>query len=1064
MATQEFLDEWRHGRGELSTLARIELPRSNGSQTDYLYVSQREVSTYPGTNTGDPGRLWLSMVKDFMPIHGRGGFATTEIALCTSGMVLYADRPVTFPGSPTVTKTVKQSLSIHDWYAAKVTIWRYLHALRDFDHAQEVFHGDVIDLNVDGDEVTLQLRQRTDWNRPVAPRYVTKREYPRSTDDAVGLPLPSDYGNISGLGLRRPWPSPYGTAYSALEHLRTNKRVVKGLLVDTGRGSGLTNPAARVLVAGHVCTSVVDTTQGTMVFMDRDGMLCLMRAPGGNIINGQTEAGITLPDNMDFAWLGLAPAEVIPVANSAYNPRHALDPSDTTYATLDFAAGYRELRIKLPSIPGPGDLVGWNAVIGYWSSAAFGGCGFTISDDAISTQTNLITPLPVKTTPGEALSATFGTSGWGGFPTPDEPWSFGTNRMLRVYYDPSYGTQGGWCRIFFIGVMVQFKPRQELLQTAKFTGQFRTVPRPRGAGRPFSSHSTYKEPVMEPATTELRGKFYANVKGMKDQDGSYTDTINALIEKLPDIARHVLVARGGQHYHNQVEHGEPYGTPTFGSFIDAREALKDANGRDSLFAFGISEKTDVRTILEWLTSCGCCQIFISPYDDKFKIVVWRPEMPVDYPLTIKRQMIESPTGPTVGRVPKTDLLTSITVAYGRNEFTGGYEHESTLAHDRSIAGYDFRNLRDEYMTVVASESDRLNFTPIGFSAAVALLTPGDYTPQGFCEHLKAQMDSAAPSSRKYMVCHGTTVSSNYNDRVDITNPSALSALVAPGTYATMSSLAAAVQAALVSVDATWTVRYDAPTMKFVVRTTGASRQIPGGTSGTDPVRGRSVWSLLGFSRILGNLSVPANTDVFANDVRLENHISITSLDTRTTYPLQSGSFGSDSATIRHCGDLLGAPVDADIMGDDFTHGSVCFFTPKGNREQLMRDLANLYGARRELNVQGRCIYDTPTARRLRNVLADLFAFPRAPITFSTLYMPDVERGNVFLTDEDVDETGAFSGDRSDGSWGDKKFAVAEFVHHLGPTRLASDIVAVQVGTIEEVLAGWGYGWGYSWGA
>ena len=233
--------------------------------------------------------------------------------------------------------------------------------------------------------------------------------------------------------------------------------------------------------------------------------------------------------------------------------------------------------------------------------------------------------------------------------------------------------------------------------------------------------------------------------------------------------------------------------------------------------------------------------------------------------------------------------------------------------------------------------------------------------------------------------------------------------------------------------------------KVTVTKLSGTRTILAGASATAVERAESGWASLGFSQILGNITVTASpTMVTAHDDRFVDHIWIQSLHSVTDYLFQSGTNGADSATaVRHCGDLLGATAANDILGSDSTHGSMCFYCPKGVREQALKKTATRYGARREVEFEGRAIYDTDVALQLRNRVADLLGRPRSTIRFNTTKAPDIERGQVIEFWPDMDDF-AYPGLGSDGKWTGKRFVVTEAVHNLGPTSRDTTIVAVEV--------------------
>ena len=1014
MATTAFLAAWRSYNRHPEVLAKIDLKSLDGLSTKTIYAATAPVTTPDAVN-------WEPLILDVAPIRTQGSLGSTDIALAGTSIRL-ENRKAGFQTSGTILNL----LSAYRFVGSTVTIYLWERGLTSFADAAQVFKGTVLSCEAAVDGITLELRQRTDWNKPVTPRYVNKKDYPRTPEASAGLPLGLFYGNIPGLWLRRPWPSPFATGYHALEHLRGGRQVAKAVMVDSGRGGGAAvNPDARVLIAGHACKSIIDVTKGTMMFMERDGRLALLESPS-SVINSSTEAGIKLADNFDFAWLGLPPAEVLVNANSAFNPRHALEPNDVTFVYLDWTAGYRDLRMRMPTLPDITYIsLTSQIVVGYQSSSGLAGLQVALWDEALTTNQPSAVTLPVKTTPGE-----FGTSG-------AFDWDSVNNPIMRVRFDAT-ASPAGWAKIFFIGLIFRFRPREEILQTERFMGRYRTVPRPERGTR----KGPFQLPVMEPAVTELQGKFYGNIQGYADDgSGTYTGVASALIERAPDIVRHLLITYGGQTA-AQVEND----ANIFGSFLEARGVLKDLRGQDLLYALSVSDGTDMMTVLAWLAQSAFVQVFLSPLDDKFKLIVWRDSMPVDYSRVFTPDDVVGPLGLHVELTPHSEVITGVKVAYGFNGFSGAYEQETTLAHDRSVAGYEFRNLRDEYLTVVAGVNDRMDFISDGITV-VASLTPGDYTQQSFAEHVRAQMEVAPGilEGTTYLVGHGAKVVAGWNDRLEINDGAVKTATIAAGDYATMEALATAAQTALNAVSSLWLVAYvrSGNTGKFTVsKNTASTRTIMAGANSTSLVRTKSGWATLGIVQFNGDIPVAQTPSVFTADHdRFEEHYWLMGLLVRFDILWQGGVNGTDSATgSRHCADLLGFPADSNV---ELASG-YCAFSPKGIREQAMKKAADRYGARRDLSIEGRALYDTRTARDTRNRMADLMSKPRVVVSFATDRAPDLERGRVIAFSSDFDAILPYPGPDSDGLWAGKGFVVTETEQHLGPTAFYTRVVAVSI--------------------
>lgn len=1077
MATPEFLELHRSGLGNLSWLATIALARADGTQTDTLYVSTREVLTGVNSLTGEPGRLFAALATAFSPVSMRTQFCGTDLPMATGGLTLELDRTVTFPAGvgPAITQTIRQSRATHAWMGARVMIYRSYAELLDAKHQQLILPGIVVDLEPDDDTLGLVLRQRTDWNRPVTQRYVNRQDHPRAPEDSVGLPAGGRvYGRITGPAMRRPnasagWPA---VCYDGIEQLRKPARTTKAIVVDSGRGVPTASPNAdaKVLVASHALKSIVDSNAGTMVWLESDGgEMVRLEAPGGSLVNAATGSGILIPDGCNFARVAVPPRAFVPDTYAAKYAVHALEPNDVRYALLDQAANYRFLRTQMADVGKHGLPLTIRAILGYQSSATLTGCvlGPCLYGGSVLLPTNTAVhkTVPASTTP-TLVAIDFAFGGWNGAASsywwPDTPWDWGDQFCLQVLFDQTNAHGRGlpdsqqWLRIFFMGLSVNVVLDETLLEASRFTGQYRTVPR--GPGQ----HWPYKMPVIEPAITEFRGKLFAAPQGRPD-DGptSVTGIPNSLIERAPDLLQHLLLDAGQEAAAN-IETGSGSG-----SFNVARQYLRWVDGSDLVYSLGISEETDVMTALSWLTSNALMQAHLSPYDDRWRLNVWRTPMTVDYPWALSRYDIMNPRGPKVGATPGPDLITGVRVSYAYDERTGAYAQEASISPTRSVAGYAFRNLRDQCLTVTAGVNDRLDFTPNGRPLQTATLTAGDYEPDTAIQHLRARMDAATGvDQNKYMVSYGALIILGYNDQIRVFDTaSTFTVYVAAGYYATMGALATAVQTALNGAGiGGWSCRYSAG--RFYIKNTHAGATLKVGTSQTDPERAQGALSALGYSFILGDRTLASGVELPSDDVRYEDHVSITGLYDAFDLNLQSGPNGADSVTaVRHCGDLIGFTSDADhewramLNGSGQAHGSFCGFCPKGTRERLLTA-----DVKRELPVEGRAIADTRSAVSLRNRLVDLLGVDRPPINFETRYLPDIQIGQVVQFRDDMDAWVPYAGYGSNGLWSDKGFVVIEYHHRPGPINDTTEIVAVEVPVIagSSTTLGWNRGWGIDW--
>lgn len=1108
MATAQYLQMHRSGRGTLAVVAHIRLPRADGTQIDNLYVSQTEVGTPANSATGDPARVWQSMVRDYRPVHAPGGFGSTDLPLCTGGMNLYADRTVVFPAGigAKLTTTIRASLATHVWTSARVTIWRYFTELGDFQHAQIVLKDAAVNRwNIEDDgTLHIAIRQATDWNLPLMPRVISRSEFPRATDSVVGMALPVVYGNLAASKMRRPWPfdpvTGHPTNHRYYRILNSSggigDRFARAVTVDTGRGSNVgENPNSVVMVSGHTISSIGNDAAGTSVWMDLDGQLGLIDSPS-TLFTGTSGSGVELPDGFNDVYVGLIPSEIAtkdgygdPLTTMALDMRNILDPSDTTYVYFDHANNYRELRVRYPSLPNSVALISYRVVVGYQSSSDLAGLsllGIVNPTPPAIEPDDLVLNLPAATSPTIAISAVVSYLGL----VSPAPESFITSLKFTA--------GAGTAKIYFMGLICKVTPQRSTVQServitskiAPISDRFQSI-----GGSWNTNMRPFNRPVVLPSVTELKGEFYCNIKGWSDDGaGTHTGTASALIERAPDVVSHLLTNYGGVALANLER-----GASTLGSFVAARTHLSlpdNATSYAMTHAISIMESVDVLTACLWFTADSLSQLVLSPYDNRFRFHVWRTDPSVDYTWKFSRYDLNNRMGPEVEQTPLSDVVTGIRVAYAHDGRQQSQRSEVALTSTRSVAGYDYWGLRDQNMTVVLNTNDYLDFTSNlvdagAFTVRQAVLTAGVYVPQsdkapstgldhveGFAQHLKRRMMFAeglevSPGVGRYQVTHGTQVTLEYNDYLTFDKAGAtIYATIPAGTYATCEALATACQTAANTAlgSSIFNCTYDRSTNKFGIWATSSSPviKIKSGSDYTAAMMQRSCWATLGYAHGGGDVTIPvgAGNKLVAHDIRIEDHFAITNLGNgvggkfQFSLLFQSGVYGANSPTaVKNCSDLLGFRSSEDKTYTYSSNGGRSYVgdCPKNDREHEMTAAVALYGARRELNVEARTIHETRTALALRNRIHDLFRAPRTAIRFSTRKAPDIERGNVIEFGADLDAIASYPGPGSNGSWVGKRFMVVEVSHDLGPSSLDTDITAIDVGAFANITVAIGIG-------
>lgn len=1026
MATQPFLDAWlAAGSRPLVVLAQITLSRADGSQTDTLRVGTVECGT-----TGGPA--FLSGIKDAAPVHHPGDFCSTDIPLCSCGLSLEADLTATFPagaGAKIVT-TLRQSLSTHRWIGARVVVWRHFSDM-SFADAQQVFDGLVADMTL-AESLELTLRQSSGWNRPLGDRGITLQQFPRADQQVVGLPIPILYGRLQQRQMRRPWTGGY--TQSDLGMFLPDRRVYPSVLVDKGRGGQATqNQKARVAAASHLVT-VSESDQ--LGFIQQNDVICKMTpydavaVEGARSFQGAGLSGWELPETKTWASWVQFPSDKSDQGNEAENYRALFRPTDTQFARFNYAALRRQLWLRFQPIPNVGD---WNNKV-YWRigyRAATGLSGFQLllavdgggPDTQFASLAASVNPIVHPTTEAAAELITIS----GGLPAPLHTWT------IKIGF---FGAgPAGVLDLFFFALYARFRPKDEILQSGRVVQSGRG-PLPEAQRRSDRRQVTTTIQTTPPQI-EASGKFFHTLNGLLDDgSGTYTGSAGALIEKMPDILRHVMVAYGAA----------AIADIDATSFNAARSILVDQLGQPVGYGICVLEQTDVSEVLLRLAADSMSQVFLSPYDSKFRMHVWRTGPSITYTRKISRFDVAEPQGPVIEQLDLGSMVSGVRVAYDYDHHSKTFRSESTLAYNKSVGGFEHRNLRDEYLTVVAGVNDRLNWTR-GGSAKVCTLAgaaaPGmSYDPGPLATEVQNKM-RAADTATNYWCAHGGTVT----DECCVIAFSILAVgyvvSIATGTW-TMEQLASLAGQAMNGVGpGGFSVTYSRTTRKFTIAN-GVSFSLRWCAGLTVDVPNRAL-ALMGYCTDATGTVLTSQFEVEEGRFGVVCGASGAAVNTPIDLNFQSGPDGADSAvSVRYCADVLGYDPGEDKLAIFNALGAWTGDCPKGNRETALRAIANLYGPRREMVIEARTITSTGAARSLRNRVVDLLSSPRVMVRFSTMKMPDLERGDVFQFADDVDELLPYPGLGSDGSWIGKRFVVVELSHNMGPLRYDTVVRAVQV--------------------
>lgn len=1026
---------------DLATLLVIELLKSDDT-TVTLRLGTR-------TCTAPDGHRYFRSIADPGVVAQPGSYMTSDMGLCSCNPVL------------DLRAHARAGLTVGDhftgdyiWLGSPATmyVWEVT-----TDELVQTIRGHVQDAQMENGRVTLALRQRVDWNGPISPFAATRKDYVNLPEETANATVPIILGAVPAMEMLPPlFTSDYPVS-NGIERVRGGKRVAKGLLVDAGRAE----QKARVIFAAHKLAGFADQSVGCSVFMEVNGVLVPVKPPGyGEIHNDTDGAWVDIPDKTAVAYYPVFPNAIDgSPRNEGENIASLLDPwNGQSYCRLvSQPAGvgppyFRNFKLFFPSTVKGGTLVSAKGLVcirssttpqainyfAYWSNGATG------ANVQVSLPHSQSSPYVVE----QVL--TVGTSG--AYHLHADNWDtegVGVTITELNTGSPPYGSNDwAWLETLWIGMELCFIPDQMKVGTERTVMVTRTRPTGRviksGGGYAFE-RGPYQVLDTLPAEQEVRGKFYANVKGAPDDgSGTFTGTPNTLIERAPDLVRYLLQTYGGQTAAN-IE----LAAGALGSFMDARTALRTRRQNNMVFGMSIADTTDVMTALAWLSAAAGAWTHLDPSDDKFKMVVWQPDPAVTRATPIKRsQFIGTPR---VALSPTTRLSTAVRIPYGYDESTGSYAHETYVAPDRSCAGYAGFNIHDQSLAIVHGASDKLDLTtsptdePTGSNTTVDLAA-GDHTFQTLMQALHDGLRAANVFSYKWSFGFGGHIEWR-GHLVDFSDGTGThgGGLSTYGTGAfTMEQVAEALQATMnANSGGGYVVSYSRATRKFTIwKQTAFTMLFASGANyqhNCAAALGMTCTDHAGGFHIGGYYTVES-------DVAIDEELFILTASNVFRVLWRTGPNGSILNSPPHTAhEVLGFSPYTNTPSAMYALGSV----PKGVRQTDLLRAARRYASRttdgpakRETVVEGRAIFDTDTAVETRNRMADCLSRPHVVVSGTLEQAFGLRRGEVVTFDDDMATVSRYCAPDSDGLWAGKKFYVVEAHQHQGPTHVATEIVTV----------------------
>lgn len=989
-----------------------------------LHLANREVVT--GTT------VWELALDDVGPQAEPGDFLTSDVALSTFEFRVMPTRLTGQADGETALDLFHQ----YTWDGATVTvkIWEASLATPAQTFVGRVERHECEDLGM-----RVWCGQRNDFVVDVPATVVTRKAYPRAPEKSLGAVIPIFYGDGRTVPARDAPGALASLAYGAFNQslvgvFGIRRAAVKGIVVDLGKGNGI---EGKVLFASHKCFLWNDDSAGsTPALATSDRLGEVDPAAGKDFNSAALGTGFTYDD---VTSAGVQPFDcfypVLPLdsqqvaSNPGDNARAATDGfNDTSYSLLDYDAGQREIRIPLPDVDPQGlyissrDVYGWSTTAGathvradFVNAGVGGGHTSTLAATA---------GLDTKTGAGTSI----------GSGKPVYGWNFGSEGCyLRVYFTGT--ATGEKCRIYFAGLAIKFRPKWPVIAPAwkiqvpgiQDTRQVNTfdfsVSGWHRSSRHHYSHQPHDVwyPEEEMVTTD--GNYYATLEGQPDDgSGIFSGTVDGLLESPPDILNHFL-----QTYCAQIAGQVETAGSTYGSLVDLRALLTTWRGLPMKLAYAIDERRKASSAIADLMASALCWAFIDPQDDKWKAVAWKASQTTTYDIPLRRDDLVAL--PRIERHPE-HVKNNIELHYSRDAWSRRPIFDVAVRPHESRSGHIYRSLNDEDTTVVASESDRIDFYTGTVGNVTVNLTPAAYTIAGLRAHVDTQMSAGAGIFLQ--VTWGMLIEAGINDRIPFNDGSSKSATLTAGDYnANPSALAAEAQSKMNALSSNWTVTWSYATGFTFARSSGTKQVnwVTGTGSGTN--------AALAFGFKLADMTATASSTFIP---QAETFL-IAVLDADTIkLRWESGANGIDAATPRGAGALLGFD-----MARDWDNGTswAQAHSPKNARQTTMQNSVTLYGERPAQVVELPAVFDTDTAREVRNRLVDLVANPPVFGVFLTEKCPNIGRGMVFETHSSIDEWLPYTVPGSDGSWGSKKWLVFNVVKKFQPT-MHQEIVALAV--------------------
>lgn len=1004
--TTAFKNAWRSYTASRVTLVQIDLTVPSSRTLRY---ATHETHT-PDGNTWQEG-VTCETVRESVDLLGTG----MDPVDATIRFAKVRDASQSSTGG-----TIHDLLSSFLFQNAVVTIYLWEATLTSFSDALQVFKGRVsrpVEMSVSG--VSLYLLQDMAWNKLVPPTVVDKVSYPDSPDGSQGQPIPIAYGNFNALNMRTPWTSALANK-SLQEDSGAGLGAVPLILVDSGVGAA----KVKLVAACHLCTDILSRANGRTAFIVGGNLLSPLDVTGITATLAVGESKLEITDENTVAYAAIIPMDVRASENTATNPKRAMDPFDeTSFASLDQSTTHGILQLILPNANNLGQVQSVQYYVA-WSGNAGNANNLRIQsrNPAVGFGTTTANWVATATTPA-VQTGTWATADWG----PTQAWDFGsggTTHAWDVRIDFVAGAANK-ASIYWVALVVKYRPQRSTVTPGSLTKTY--VVQSGHKSRRSRNYLKEVDIIVEP-TLKLEGQFYGNIQGQPDDfPGTFTGVSASLIEKPPDILRHLMVTYGGVA-------GSDFqtGAGVSGSFVDVRSTLRNGQASDIKLAAWLGDRTTVQRAAQAIALQGGLCVYLDRLSNKWLAYPWKVGAISEYDIAIGWDDTGSFTAEETSTV---DVRHAIRIKYGYDNFKGKTLFEAFVNDSGSSQGFTSPTTRDQLLKIVGGVNDRLDYNFAATDQHLTL-TATTYTKAiDLASEVQGKM-RVASGGTELSVGWGFSIKAGYNDVIAFiraTGPTNHTATLNPGDY-TAESLAAECARAMntvVPVGVTIGCSYDHSVNLFTWTIAGDTMEMCGLDAGVPPGTGTSA------NKAMGNLSISPGGGTYAASITA----AIPRYRDRFWFSVNSSSIfnnkwssGTNAAT--NCATTMGY----DKTDSGFVNNNTGGYT-RGTRETDAATFVSYYGPRDEDQVVADFIRDEVTAVEFRNRLFDFSAKPRTIVRFNTFRMPDAHRMMTFQFDATINPKVAFPRYGSDGSWVGKTMRILQVDQGLGPN-YSTEILAI----------------------